>query len=287
MSTFTERRRRMRELVAGPRCFYPGSVFDALSARLAEEAGFESVMLAGSVASMAVLGAPDLILLTLSEFAEQAHRICRATRLPLLVDADHGYGNALNVMRTVEELEHAGVSALSIEDTVLPAAFGEQTAVLTSVEEGAGKMRAAVAARRDPALIIAGRTSALALTGTEDAVARCKAYEAAGVDALFLIGAKTRAQLEAVSSVTRLPLILGGASPELSDAEYLAAQRVRIRIPAHLPIMAAVQAVHATLTAMRKGTPAAQIPNLAPEDLMKRATSAGAYQHWSDDFLGR
>ncbi len=287
MSTFTERRKRLRELMAGKRCLFPGSVFDAMSARLAEDAGFEAVMLAGSVASMAVLGAPDLILLTLSEFAEQAHRICRATRLPLLVDADHGYGNALNVMRTVEELEHAGVSALSIEDTVLPAAFGEKTASLTSVAEGAGKMRAAVSARCDPALIIAGRTSALAIAGTEDAVARCKAYEAAGVDALFLVGAKTRAQLEAISSVTRLPLILGGASPELSDAEYLAAQRVRIRIPPHLPIMAAVQAVHATLTAMRQGTPAAQIPNLAPEELMKRATNVGDYSRWSDDFLGR
>lgn len=287
MSTFTERRRRMRELVAGKQVLHPGSVFDALSARAAEDLGFEAVMLAGSVASLAVLGAPDLIVLTLSEFAEQCHRINRATKLPLLVDADHGYGNALNVMRTVEELEHAGVSALSIEDTVLPAGFGDKAARLTSMEEGVGKMRAAVAARRDPALIIAGRTSALAVTGTEDAVARCKAYEAAGVDALFIIGAKTRSQLEAISSTTRLPLIVGGVTGELADNEYLAAQRVRVRIPAHLPIMAAVQATHATLAAMRAGTPRDRIPNLAPEELMKKTMRDGEYVKWTDVFLGR
>ncbi len=287
MSTFTERRNRMREVLAGKQAIFPASVYDALSVRMAEAAGFEAVMLAGSVASLAVLGAPDLILLTLSEFAEQAHRINRATRLPLLVDADHGYGNALNVMRTVEELEHAGVSALSIEDTVLPTSFGDKAARLTSLEEGVGKMRAAVAARRDPALVIAGRTSALAMTSTEDAVARCKAYEAAGVDALFVIGPKSKAQLEAVTSATKLPIIIGSAGPELSDAAYLASQRVRIRIPPHLPIMAAVQAVHSTYVAMRAGKSRADIPGLASDEMMKQAMRDADYTKWGDGWLGR
>jgi carboxyvinyl-carboxyphosphonate phosphorylmutase len=286
MSTFSEPRRRMRELLAGERCISPGSVFDALSARMAEDLGFEAVMLAGSVASLVVLGAPDLILLTLSELAEQAHRICRATRVPLLVDADHGFGNALNVMRTVEELEHAGVSALSIEDTVLPRAFGDKAARLISIEEGVGKMRAAIAGRRDPALAIAGRTGALGSSGTEDAVARAKAYEAAGVDAIFIVGARTRSQLEAVSAAVRLPLIVGGGGPELSDAGYLASQRVRVRIPPHQPILAAVQAAYATLSAMRAGTGAAQMPGLAPEELMKRAMREAEFARWSKEFLG-
>ncbi|MCH7889010.1 MAG: isocitrate lyase/phosphoenolpyruvate mutase family protein, partial [Proteobacteria bacterium] len=121
---WTERRERLRALLAGRRCIHPGSVFDPISARIAEDLGFEVGMFAGSVASMVVLGAPDLIVLTLTEFAEQAHRICRAGNLPLLVDADHGYGNALNVKRTVEELETAGVAALTIEDTALPQSFG-------------------------------------------------------------------------------------------------------------------------------------------------------------------
>ena len=98
-------------------------------------------MFAGSIASGTVLGAPDLVVLTLTEFAQQIHRICRAGELPLMVDADHGYGNALNVMRTVEELETAGVSALTIEDTVLPRSFGDGGDQLLSLEEGTGKMR--------------------------------------------------------------------------------------------------------------------------------------------------
>src|SRR5581483_3169109 len=119
------RRRRFRAQLGERRCIHPGSVFDPISARIAADLGFEVGMLAGSVASLAVLGAPDLILLSLSEFADQAYRINRAADLPLLVDADHGYGNALNVMRTVEELETAGVAALSIEDTALPRGYGE------------------------------------------------------------------------------------------------------------------------------------------------------------------
>ena len=97
-----------------------------MSARLAEDIGFEAGMFMSSTASLTVLGAPDLIVLTLSEFAAQARRICRAGNLPLIVDADHGYGNALNVRRTVEELENSGIAALTIEDTLLPGAYGTQ-----------------------------------------------------------------------------------------------------------------------------------------------------------------
>src|SRR3954466_14533987 len=143
---WTERRERFRALLAGNRCVHPGSVYDAISARIAEDLGFEVGMFSGSIGSMSVLGAPDLIVLTLSEFAEQAYRICRAGNLALLVDADHGYGNALNVKRTVEELETAGVAALSIEDTVLPRAFGAgDKAQFISIEEGVGKMKGALA----------------------------------------------------------------------------------------------------------------------------------------------
>src|SRR6202035_3250084 len=100
--TFTDRRQRFRAVLAGDRCVHPGSVFDAISARIAEEIGFEVGMFAGSIGSVTVLGAPDLIVLTLTEFAAQAYRINRAGKLPLMVDADHGYGNALNVMRMIQ-----------------------------------------------------------------------------------------------------------------------------------------------------------------------------------------
>lgn len=143
------KRQRLTALLASDRCVMAGSVFDPLSARIAEEVGFEVGILGGSIASFTVLGAPDLMLLTLTELAEQTRRICRASQLPVLVDADHGYGNALSVMRTVEELASAGASGLSIEDTLLPRAFGStQDARLTSLEEGVGRMRAAGSAAR-------------------------------------------------------------------------------------------------------------------------------------------
>lgn len=284
---WTERRERFRAVLAGDRCVHPGSVFDPMSARIAEDLGFEVGMFAGSVASLAVLGAPDLIVLTLTEFADQAYRICRAGNLPLLVDADHGYGNALNVMRTVEELETAGIAALSIEDTELPQPFGagDQTRLLT-IEEGVGKMRAALEGRRDPGLVIAGRTSAMALTGVEDAVARVRAYEGAGVDAIFLVGVRTREQLEAVSAAVNVPLIIGGAGADLMDLGYLSDTGVRVCLQGHQPIMAAVRAVHETLRALREGTPPAQIQTVASGDLMKKVTREEDYRRWMKDFLG-
>src|SRR4030081_3953217 len=155
------RRERLRAIIAGGRCILPGSVHDPISARIAEDLGFEAGMFAGSVASLTVLGAPDIVVLTLTEFAQQAYRINRAGKLPLLVDADHGYGNALNVKRTVEELETAGIAGMSIEDTELPTPFGPTKPRLTSIAEGVGKMRGALAGRQDPLLAIAGRTSAI------------------------------------------------------------------------------------------------------------------------------
>ena len=283
---WTDRRRRFRALLAGTRCVHPGSVFDPISARIAEDLGFEVGMFAGSVASLAVLGAPDLIVLTLSEFAAQAYRINRAGNLALLVDADHGYGNALNAKRTVEELETAGVAALTIEDTVLPRPFGDGATRLISIEEGVGKMKAALAGRQDPHLVVVGRTSALTVNGLEDAVARARAYEAAGVDALFMLGVKTRAELEAISEAVNIPLILGSAAAEVVDLDYLGAKGVRVCLQGHQPFMAAVQATYATLKALRDGTPPARLAGLAAADLMKRLTRDDDYARWTREFLG-
>jgi oxaloacetate decarboxylase len=145
---WTARRNRFRAILNGNECIRPASVFGPLSARIAEHLGFELGLFAGSTASLTVLGAPDLVLLTASEFAQQAHRVCRSMSIPLLVDADHGYGNALNVARTIEELATVGVAAATIEDTILPMPFGANgKSGLISVEEGVGKMRAAIAGR--------------------------------------------------------------------------------------------------------------------------------------------
>jgi carboxyvinyl-carboxyphosphonate phosphorylmutase len=284
---WNERRRRFRALLSAKRCVYPGSVFDPISARIAEDLGFECGMFAGSVASLTVLGAPDLVVLSLPEFAAQACRICRAGNLPLIVDADHGYGNALNVRRTVEELETAGVAALTIEDTELPAPFGAANKMqLVSIEEATGKMRAALGARQDPELVIVGRTSAAAVSGVKDAVERAKAYEAAGVDAVFFAGLKTRDQLDELASAARVPIFLGSAGPELADRDYLSGRGVRISLQGHQPFMAAVRAVHETLKALREGTPPGKISGVASTELMKRVTRDDDYKRWMKEFLG-
>lgn len=283
---WTKRRERFRALLDGDKCIHPGSVYDAMSARIAEDLGFEVGMFAGSVGSLSVLGAPDLIVLTLTEFAQQAYRICRAGDLALLVDADHGYGNALNVKRTVEELESAGVAAMTIEDTILPTPYGQTGGPeLISQEEGVGKMRAALEGRQDPSLVIAGRTSAAGITGLDDAIARAKAYEAVGVDAMFFVGIKTPAELEQISNAINIPIFLGSLGPELEDKEMLGRLGVRIGLQGHMPIMAGVQAVHDTLKALREGTAPKDLKGVASGELMKRVTRADDYNRMTKNFL--
>jgi carboxyvinyl-carboxyphosphonate phosphorylmutase len=279
-------RAALRRLLATEGCFHPASVCDPLAARIADELGFELGILAGSTAALAVLGAPDLMLLTLTEFAEQARRITRVTEMPLLVDADHGYGNALSAQRAVQELEATGIAALTLEDTALPAPYGSTAPQLTTVEEGAGKLRAALAARRDPGLVILGRTGALAISGLDDTLARLRAYAAAGVDGLFLSGVSTRAEIEAIRTATDLPLVLafGGAPP--AGRDWLAGQGVRIALQGHQPVMAATQAVEATLRALRDGTAPDALPGLASPASMARLTRAADYRRKARDYLG-
>jgi carboxyvinyl-carboxyphosphonate phosphorylmutase len=281
----TEQRWKLRELLAGTRCLSPASVFDALSARVAESVGYEIAMMAGSSSSNTTLAAPDLMLITLTEFADQVRRIMRVCNLPLLVDADHGYGNALNVMRTVQELEHAGVSALSIEDTALPHVFG-QTApeLLSSIDEGVGKMRAALAARQDPSLVIAGRTSALRIEGVASAVARVKAYEAAGVDAIFVVGQKNLAEMDAISAAIKLPIIVGNG-PEL-DCDAMAARGVRVMLQGHQSVAAVVKALQDCYSHLHNGgSPADLRERIASDEEMARITECATYRKWERDFL--
>ena len=280
------RRARFRAILAGDACVHPASVHDPIAARIATDLGFETAMFAGSIASIAVLGAPDLILVTLTEFAEQARRICRAGAPPLMVDADHGYGNALNVMRTVQELETAGVSALTIEDTDLPRAHGGGEPGLLSLDAGLGKIHAALSAREDPGLVIVARTSAVNLVSLDEAVARTRAYAKTGADALFYTGVTDWAQLAALQAAANgVPLMLGGTPPALADKAKLAAHGVRIALQGHAPSFAAMAAVHATLKALRDGTPPGKLPGLADAALMKAAMREDDYARWTREFL--
>jgi carboxyvinyl-carboxyphosphonate phosphorylmutase len=282
----TEQRKRIRAMLNGTKCTSPATVYDPLSARIAESVGFELGILSGSVNAATTLAAPDLALQTLTEFADQVRRIMRMSTLSLLVDADHGYGNALNVMRTVQELEHAGVSALAVEDVAQPAGFGqpEGTMALVSLEEMVGKLRAALAAREDPSLVIVGRIAALRVEGTEGAVARAKAYAATGVDAIFITGLKKLSDFDAISAATKLPFIVGSA-PDLKR-EDLAARGVRILLQGHQPVAAAAKALRETYTHLyNSGAPADLKSKIASTEEMEGYLNGASYQKWQREYL--
>jgi oxaloacetate decarboxylase len=282
---WSKQRAGLRAILSGNICIRPGSVYDAVSARIAEDIGFELGMLGGSTASLTVLGDPDLMLITLSELAETVKRITRAGTLPLLIDADHGFGNALNVRRTVQELESAGAAGLTIEDTLLPTPYGQTKAQLISLEEGVGKMKAAVDARVDPALSLFARTG-VNITSLDDAIARAKAYEATGVDALFFTGIRTRAELEKARAATKLPIMLGTTEPELDDIPYLTSMGVRIANQGHTPFAAASLAVYETLKALREGTKPKDLKGLPSAEFTNRFMRNAEVQKRSAEFLG-
>ncbi|WP_160020176.1 MULTISPECIES: isocitrate lyase/PEP mutase family protein [unclassified Pseudomonas] len=276
-----ELRSAFRALLASDRCYHTASVFDPMSARIAADLDFEVGILGGSVASLQVLGAPDFALITLSEFVEQAARIGRVSRLPVIADADHGYGNALNVMRTVVELERAGVAALTIEDTLLPAQFGRKSTDLISIEEGVGKILAALEARVDPELSIIARTHAGVLE-VDEVIRRTRAYEAAGADAICLVGVRDFAHLEQIAAGLKVPLMLVTyGNPELRDNQRLARLGVRIVVNGHAAYFAAIKATYDCLREQRGAQPC----DLNATELTHKYTMPEDYIVWAKEFM--
>jgi carboxyvinyl-carboxyphosphonate phosphorylmutase len=276
-------RRNFRELLAAQACVETASVFDPMSARIAADLGFEVGILGGSVASLQVLAAPDFALITLSEFVEQATRVGRVAQLPFIADADHGYGNALNVMRTVEELERAGVAALTIEDTLLPAQFGRKSTDLISIEEGIGKVKAALEARVDPELSIIARTNAAVLP-VKDIIERTQAYEQAGADGICIVGIKDFEHLEQISEKLTVPLMLVTyGNPKLNDTQRLANQGVRIIVAGHAAYFASIKATYDCLRAQRQVTHSTS--NLSATELTHTYTLPENYVAWAKEFM--
>ena len=281
----TEQRQRMRAILNGNQCLSPASVYDGLSARIAQDVGYTLGILAGSVSANSTLAAPDLIVLTLTEFADQIRRIMRASDISLLVDADHGYGNALNVMRTVIECEHAGVSAMSIEDTLLPLRFGQEKDELISTAEMVGKLKAAVAAKKDPTTVIAGRTAALKVEGLEGTCARAKAYAACGVDCIFTVGVESVAQVKAVHEASKLPIIVGSAPASIKREEFLAAG-ARVVLQGHQPLAGAVKVLREIYTHLYNGGAAADLKSkIASNEEMDKMTHNAQYKDWIKAYM--
>ncbi len=226
----------LRTRLAEPRALLAPGIYDALSALVAEQAGFEALYLSGASIAYTRLASPDIGLTTFSEVTDTLAHITERVRVPVIVDADTGFGNALNVQRTVRGLERAGAAMIQLEDQTFPKRCGHlQGKGVVPVAEMCGKLRAALDARTSRETLILARTDALAVEGLEAALARAEAYLACGVDALFVEALRTPAQMDAACArlAARVPLLAnmveGGQTP-VESAQALGERGFRIVI---------------------------------------------------------
>jgi len=219
----TNMARRLRERLKEDRILIAPGAHDVLTAKIIEKVGFEAVYMTGYGTSASMLGKPDVGLLTLTEMARRASNIVEAVNIPVIADADTGYGNAVNVMRTVREYEKAGVACIQLEDQVAPKKCGHMLGrEIISAEEMVGKIKAACDARRGDTLIMA-RTDARTNYGIEEALERGRLYEEAGADILFIESVETIEEMKMVTSSFNVPVLANmlehGRTPLLSRDE--------------------------------------------------------------------
>ncbi|MGH7834673.1 MAG: isocitrate lyase/PEP mutase family protein [Candidatus Binatia bacterium] len=244
-------RKKLKELLARERILVAPGAFDGLSARLVEEAGFEAVYLSGGAVARS-MGVPDIGLVTMSEVIERAAQVVAAVKIPVIADADTGYGNALNLVRAIREFERAGVGAIHIEDQVTPKRCGHlEGKEVISLPEMEKKIEAALATRTDRDLVIIGRTDARAVHGLEEAIRRGEAFARLGADVVFVEAPESEAELEKIAQSLRdVPLLVnmfkGGKTPFLPPPR-LEAMGFRIVI---LPSETQRAAIHAMKEAL-------------------------------------
>ncbi len=246
---------RIRDLVAESTVLMPG-VYDALTARIAARVGFEIVFISGYSVSAVRLGEPDFGFLTESEMAEAARAVCRVSSAPVIVDADTGYGNAVNVIRTVRDFQDAGAAGVFLEDQVWPKKCGHfEGKQVVPASEHAAKIRAACDARGERDLFVVARTDARQPLGLEEAIERCLAYKEAGADALFVEAPRSVEELERIADALPPPLVANmierGVTPHLSrsELEQLGFQLIVCPLAA---LYAAAKAVTDVLTELRE-----------------------------------
>lgn len=264
----SDRRRRLRELLADPEPVVAPGAYDALSARLVETAGFPAVYMTGFGSTASLLGRPDVGLLGGAEMIDNARRIAAAVDVPLISDADTGYGNPINVVRTVREHEQAGVAAIHLEDQIMPKKCGHMTGKsVVPVEEMTAKVRAAVAARTDPDFLLIARTDARAVEGLDAALSRARAYAEAGADALFVEAPTSEEEVETVArSLPDVPLVFnwaeGGRTPPVSLARLRELGFALVIFPVGT-LLAATAGIRSLLSTLHAdGTPSAALPEL-------------------------
>ena len=250
-------RRTLRRLIEKKNALLVPGAYDGVSARLVERAGFPAVYMTGYGTSASRLGLPDLGYAGLAEMADHARNLAAAVSIPLIADADTGYGNALGVRRTVQAYEMGGVAALHIEDQVAPKRCGHLSGhQIVPLAEFAGKIRAAVDARRDPDLLIIARTDAISAVGFDEALRRGEAAARAGADVLFVEAPRDEAQVEKIARAFDTPLLYnyasGGRSPMLPFPRLRALRYAIIILPVDT-LLVATKAMTEFLAALRTG----------------------------------
>jgi 2-methylisocitrate lyase-like PEP mutase family enzyme len=253
------RKRLRRRLTSGPVIVAPG-IYDAYGARLVEQAGFEAVYMTGNGVSASLLGRPDVGLVDLTLITDHARRVASCVDIPLICDADTGYGNAVNVRRTVQEFEAAGVAAIHMEDQVSPKRCGQLPGARPVIElgEAAGKIEAAVAARRDPDFIIIARTDSAEAHGLDEAIRRGKAYLKAGADVIFVemkSGPTILEDLKRITSSIAAPCLVNmGAGGKLDELDAVGIGKLGLRIAIYpgLERAAAGYAIRDALAVLKK-----------------------------------
>lgn len=280
-------RERLRQVLARPTCTVAANIFDPLSARVAHMLDYEVCFLSGSVGKVANLGVPDLVLYNLSDAVDHCRRITRMADVSLMVDGEDGFGNAVHVLRTVKELEAAGVSAIEIEDNIAPVRFNAADPGLHATAEQVGKLEAAVAARADPTTVIVARTAALRYCSLEEALARIRAYAQTGVEAIRLVGVQTRAQLEAVHQATPLPLTVLSPPPALmDDRAFLATNGVRILMLGNPAFAITIKALYECFKHLKDGGALEDLADQqASADLLRAVNRTEELRHWQQRYL--
>lgn len=252
-----DKRRKLAELIERPGVVVVPGTYDALTARIAERAGFEAVFATGAGISNAHLGLGDVGLLTVDELLRTIKPMCERTNIPLIVDADTGFGGYLNVQRTVRELEHAGAAAITLEDQMFPKRCGHfRGKRMVAIGEMVGRLSAAVDARKDPRFLIIARTDARAGEGLEAAIERVHRYFAAGADIGFVEAPQTVEEVRAVADAFKgkpmlLNLVEGGKTPLFSAAE-LDRMGFKIMLCANTALRAAIKAVGLAMAALKE-----------------------------------
>jgi len=280
-------RDRFREVLARPDCTLAANIFDPLSARIAHMLGYEVCFLSGSVGKVANLGVPDIVLYNSSDSVDHCRRIMRMADVSLMLDGEEGFGNAVNTMRTIKELESVGVSAIEIEDNIARTQFVGEDPGLFSKAEQVGKLEAAVAARIDPGTVIVARTSVLTHCPMDEALDRISAYSQTGVEAVRLTGLKTREQLEAIHQATPLPLtVLSPPDDMRNDPEFMAANGVRIVMAGNPAYGMAVKAVYDCFKHLKDGGDVAELASSeAPAALLREVNRTDEFIQMQEKYM--